>query len=142
MNKGIIGVIFVVAFALFGCTIAFCDVSGEAKKETASAQPVAEKKPNSEGGTAPVQVTSTPPVEAQKPAPAGDTASTQAKVAPADGSVTVSSQPQVEEKKPAVEGKKPTAEKKKPAVKKEETASHPKDKRTIQQIISELTKEK
>ncbi|MEK6738703.1 MAG: multiheme c-type cytochrome, partial [Planctomycetota bacterium] len=155
MNKGIIGVIFVVAFALFGSTGAFCDAPGEAKKEAVGA----------------------PPVAASKPAPAADAASTQAGGAPAsmekkssDGSITVSSQPMVEERKPVVEEKKPAIEEKKPAVeekkpvvaeeklavdvkktdagektpavKKDEVIFRSKDKRTIQQIISELTKEK
>ena len=56
MNKGIVGVVSVVAFALFGCTGAFCDAPGEAKKEAVGA----------------------PPVAASKPAPAADAASTQA----------------------------------------------------------------
>ncbi|MBI5307172.1 MAG: hypothetical protein HZB37_02240 [Planctomycetes bacterium] len=144
MNKGIIGVISVIAFALFGCAIAFSDVPGEAKKETASTSPAAENKPVSEGVAAPAQAASVPPVEAQKPAPVVDKAPMQEKGASVagekkseDGSITVSSQPQVEERKPVVEEKKPTAEKKKPAVKKDEMAFHPKDKRTIQQIISE-----
>ncbi|MEK6621397.1 MAG: hypothetical protein AABZ13_02845, partial [Planctomycetota bacterium] len=101
MNKGIIGVVSVVAFALFGSTGAFCDAPGEAKKEAVGA----------------------PPVAASKPAPAADAASTQAVGSPAsmekkssDGSITVSSQPMVEEKKPEVEEKKPVVAEEKLAV--------------------------